>query len=79
VKSLKWFGDDIDLLIQNMRKQYVDMWDLYKRELIEIESDFMWEWKGILEKNANEINALFEKQWQKEEEYIEKWADLEAE
>ena len=63
MKSLKWFGDDIDLLIQNMRKQYVDMWDLYKRELIEIESDFMWEWKGILEKNANEINALFEKQW----------------
>lgn len=44
-----------------MRKQYVEMRDLYKRELIEVESDFMREWKGILDKNANEINALFEK------------------
>jgi len=79
VKSLKRFGDDIDSLIQNMRKQYVEMRDLYKRELIEVESDFMREWKGILDKNANEINALFEKQRIKEEEYIEKWADLEAE
>lgn len=79
VKSLKRFGDDIDSLIQNMKKQYIEMRDLYKRELIEIEGEFMREWKTILDKNASEINALFEKQRQKEEEYIEKWADLEAE
>ena len=61
MKSLKRFGDDIDSLIQNMRKQYVEMRDLYKWESIEVESDFMRERKGILDKNANEINALFEK------------------
>lgn len=55
------------------------MRDLYKRELIEVEGEFMRERKSILDKNANEINALFEKQRVKEEEYIEKRADLEAE
>jgi len=44
-----------------MRKQYVEMRDLYKRELIEVEGEFMRERKSILDKNANEINALFEK------------------
>ena len=78
MKSLKRFGDDIDSLISNMWKQYVEMRDLYKRELIEVESEFMREWKGILDKNASEINALFEKQRIKEEEYIERRADLEA-
>ncbi len=43
VKSLKRFGDDIDSLIQNMKKQYIEMRDLYKRELIEIEGEFMRE------------------------------------
>ncbi len=79
VKSLKWFTDDIDSLIANMRKQYNDMWDLYKRELMEVESEFMWERGAILDKNAQEIDALFEKQRTKESEYIEKRADLEAE
>jgi len=55
VKALKRFGDDIDGLIQNMRKQYMEMRDLYKWELMEVESEFMKERKAILEKNASEI------------------------
>ena len=38
----------------------------------------MKEWIEILDKNWKEIDALFEKHRTKEDDYIEKWAELES-
>ena len=61
-----------------MRTQYESMWLLYSTELTECEASFMKEWIEILDKNWKEIDALFEKHRTKEDDYIEKWAELES-
>ena len=78
VKSLQRQGDAIDSMIDLMRDQYKQLRIEYANELNEIEAEFKRERQEILERNKAEIDALFGKHRQHEEDYIEKRANLEA-
>jgi dynein regulatory complex protein 1 len=57
-ETLKKMGTDIDQIIEEMRKQFYEMRNLYGKELFEIEDAFKKERIAILEKNKKEIDKL---------------------
>ena len=57
-ETLKKMGMDIDLMIEEMRKQFIEMRNLYAKELAEIEAAFVKERQEILKKNKKEIDKL---------------------
>ena len=70
VKALKKQGEDIEKLIEAMRKQFFEMRLQYARELNEIEGAFRKEREEILEQNDAEIKALFDEHKRLEEHYL---------
>ena len=60
VKALKKQNDDIDVLIKSMGKQFQDMRNDYGDQLNIIENNFNTERQKILNRNADEIRALFQ-------------------
>ncbi len=79
VKAMKKQNDDIDDLIQAMRKQLSDMRNDYGDQLNIIENNFTTERQKILNRNMEEIKALFEEQKKLEESYMEQRAKKEEE
>jgi hypothetical protein len=59
VKALKKQNDDIDELIENMRKQFLDMRNDYSEQLMNIEGQFNTEREKIKQRNKREIDSLF--------------------
>jgi len=59
-EALKKMGQDIDQMIEEMRKQFYDMRTLYSKELLEIEAAFKKEREEILKKNKKEIDKLLQ-------------------
>jgi len=72
VKALKKQNDDIDELIKNMRKQFLDMRNDYHEQLDQIEKAFLRERNDIIGKNEEEIRQLFDQHKNLEEEYMHK-------
>ena len=72
VKALKKQNDDIDELIKNMRKQFLDMRNDYHEQLDQIEKAFLRERNDIIAKNEEEIRQLFDQHRNLEEEYMTK-------
>lgn len=70
VKALKKQNDDIDDLVKAMRKQFIDMRNDYGDQLNIIENNFNTERQKILNRNAEEIKALFEQQKALEIEFM---------
>ena len=79
VKSLKTQRQAIDKMISSMRDQYDKLRRQYATELAEIENEFNRERTEILSRNKAEIDALFKKHRDHEEDYLEKRAALEEE
>ena len=59
-KVIKKQNDDIDELIKNMMKQFIDMRSDYKDQLTQIEKQFLREREEILKRNGDEIKNLFD-------------------
>mgnify|MGYP000218015907 CR=1 FL=1 len=59
VKALKKQNDDIDDLIKAMSKQFLDMRTDYHEQLEQIEKQFQRERYEIIQRNEDEIQALF--------------------
>jgi dynein regulatory complex protein 1 len=72
VKSLKKQNDDIDELIQAMKKQFKDMRLDYSDQLTAIENAFYSERTLILEKNRLEVVALFDEHKKLEDHFLSK-------
>ena len=72
VKSLKKQNDDIDELIQAMKKQFKDMRLEYGDQLTTIENAFYSERNLILEKNRTEIIHLFDEHKKLEDHFLSK-------
>eukprot|EP00930_Biecheleria_cincta_P070652 TRINITY_DN58286_c0_g1_i1.p1 TRINITY_DN58286_c0_g1~~TRINITY_DN58286_c0_g1_i1.p1 ORF type:complete len:668 (+),score=205.03 TRINITY_DN58286_c0_g1_i1:101-2104(+) len=73
IKMLKQQSADITQLISSMRNQYHELRRHYEQQLEEIEDAFDHERTELLGKNKGDIEALFEKRRQMEEnEFLEK-------
>ncbi len=72
VNALKKQNDDVDELIKNMRKQFLDMRNDYHEQLDQIEKAFLRERNDIIAKNEEEIRQLFDQHKSLEEEYMHK-------
>ena len=72
VKALKKQGDDVDDLINSMKKQFFDMRRDYQEQLDQIEKAFIRERNDIIQKNEEEIKQLFIQHKKLEEEYMKK-------
>lgn len=69
VKSLAKQEDDVDKIIEMMRRQYTTMRDEYAMQLQIIEDGFLAERADLLKANRQEIDELFKRHRELEEKY----------
>ena len=69
VKALRKEEEDIEKMIDLMRKQYISLRDEYTLQLVAIEDAFMAERNELLKANRNEIDDLFKRHRDLEEKY----------
>jgi vacuolar-type H+-ATPase subunit H len=65
-------SEDIDTLIESMKAQFGEMREHYDQQLQTIESEFDRERVDILDRNRQEIDALFNEHKQVENNYLDK-------
>mmetsp|Transcript_26278 Transcript_26278/g.34173 ORF Transcript_26278/g.34173 Transcript_26278/m.34173 type:complete len:756 (-) Transcript_26278:1528-3795(-) len=71
VKTLKKQAEDIEELLSRMRKEFKDLSDEYDVQLESIEDAFLSERTELLRTNKFEIDTLFDKRKQAENDYSE--------
>lgn len=71
VKTLKRFGDDIDLLIERMKDQFFNMRKFYLDEMSNVESAFVSERKELLDKHRREWDERMEERRHKEVAFLD--------
>ena len=79
IKAIQKMSEDIDLLITQMKEQFVEMREYYDQQLQGIESEFDRERTAILSRNREEIERLFKEHSDIERDYLEKRQAQEAE
>ncbi len=72
VKALKRQAEDVELLLGKLGQQFSMMQGAYAEELESIEAAFLQQRQEILAGNKNEMNALFERRNQLEQNFMEK-------
>ena len=72
IKAIQKMSEDIDLLITQMKEQFVEMREYYDQQLQGIESEFDRERTAILSRNKDEIERLFKQHSDIERDYLEK-------
>ena len=72
IKAIQKMSEDIDLLITQMKEQFVEMREYYDQQLQGIESEFDRERTAILGRNKEEIERLFKQHSDIERDYLEK-------
>lgn len=77
VKAMQTMNQNIDELIQGMKKQFHEMRQHYATSLGEIESEFEREREALLKQNDAEIQKLFKRQQETEEMFLKKRTDKE--
>lgn len=64
-------SEDIDRLIQEMKKQFSELREVYDQNLTSIESEFDRERAAILKRNKDEVEQLFDEHRNLEQKYLE--------
>ena len=77
VKAMQTMNQNIDELIQGMKKQFHEMRQHYATCLKEIESEFEREREALLKQNDAEIQKLFKRQQETEEMFLRKRTEKE--
>lgn len=70
IKAIRKQNDDIDELIEAMRKQFLDMRQDYHDQLDYIEAAFIRERSEIIQRNGEEIDTLLNQHKNIEQEYM---------
>lgn len=79
VKALRKQEDDIEKMIELMRKQYISLRDEYALQLTAIEDAFLAERNELMKANKNEIEDLFKRHKELEDKYTNEKQTLEEE
>lgn len=77
VKALRKQEEDVEKMIDLMRKQYISLRDEYSLQLVSIEDSFMAERNELLKANRNEIDDLFRRHRELEDKYTNERQSLE--
>ena len=70
IKALKRQADDVEKLIRRMNAQYAGMRDLYGAEIEKIEEEFLRERKETIDRNAADLDELFDKRRESETNFM---------
>ncbi|OMJ86215.1 hypothetical protein SteCoe_12277 [Stentor coeruleus] len=79
VKALRKQEDDVEKMIELMRKQYISLRDEYALQLTAIEDAFLAERNELMKANKNEIEDLFKRHKELEDKYTNEKQTLEEE
>lgn len=77
VKALRKQEDDVEKMIDLMRKQYISLRDEYTLQLVAIEDAFLAERNELIKANKAEIDDLFKRHTELEEKYNHERQNLE--
>lgn len=77
VKAMQDMNNHIDDLIAQMKKQFLHMREFYANQLKEIEDEFERERDALLKQNDIEIQALFKKHQETEDDFLKQKQQIE--